>query len=34
LTAWGQSLANSISAEEFEKIRQELAKEAAGRRRR
>jgi len=34
LTAWGQSLASSISAEEFEKIRQELAKEAAGRRRR
>ncbi len=33
LTAWGQALANSISAEELEKIKQELAKEASGRKR-
>jgi|YelNatPaOPRAMG01_1025707.scaffolds.fasta_scaffold04791_11 selenocysteine lyase/cysteine desulfurase len=33
LTAWGQSVANSISAEEFKKIKDELAKEASRKRR-
>lgn len=32
LTAWGQSIANSISVEEFRKIKEELAREATRKR--